>query len=296
MPPTKVAPRGAAPAPVTAVVPATLDSDALVALLGEAGMINKSSGGNFRRMSLRGSILVTDPGQPEEEQWPPAKHGPAMTVRIVKPPIYYNSFFLDVEEKNKAINPNRIGRPDLNGKFVKKYDDPAEQAADEWSNVEVYDDLMRATGQRGTFRADIQLQIIPESGQLTGEEPIYTLSLATSSALDWRGTRRNQTGGVVQEKNFILQLAELAQSQAIEAGKTSEEDLTMAVLNAMTALRLGGVVAEVYPIQTHQEKDPSISWTVVAFKPVYIEDVSATPALAAGESDDLTTNSDDLPF
>jgi hypothetical protein len=297
MAPTKTAPRGAAATPVTAVVPATLDNDELIKLLGETGMLSKSTGTGFHRMSLSSGVLVTDPGQPNEESWPPVKHGPTMTVQIVKPPVYYNAFFLSADEKNGAIDGARIGRPDLNGKFVKKYDDPAEQAADEWANVEAYEDLNRATNQRGAFRADIQLRIVPESGELTGEEPIYTLSLPGTSAIDWRGSSKNKTGGVVQEKNFIVQLGEFAQQKAIEAGATTPEELTRAVLEAMTALRLGGVVAEVYLIQTRSDRDPSITWTVVAFKPVYIETGENLAALTAGdETDDPSTNSDDLPF
>lgn len=294
--PSKTAPRGAVATPVAAVVPATLDNDELLKLLGDSGMLPSGGESTFRRMSLKGGSLVTDPGQPDEESWPPTKRGPTMTVRIVKPPIYYNAFFLDAEEKNGAVNPARIGRPDLNGKFVKKYDDPAEQTADEWSNVEVYEDLVRATGNKGQFKADIQLQILPEDGEFKGDEPIYTLTLSSSSAIDFRGTRQNPSGGVVQEKNFIVQLGELAQKQAIEAG-ASEEELPQAILNAMTALRLGGVVAEIYLIVTTSQRDPSISWTVIAFKPIYIETGTPQAALTAGDSEsDSEVDSNDIPF
>lgn len=288
--------RGPAGTPVTAVVPASLDHDELMAMLGQAGMLPPPSAGNFRRMSLTGGSLITDPGQPDEESWPPSKRGPTMTVRIVKPPVYYSAFFLATDEKNKAVDPRRIGRPDLEKRFVKKYDDPAEQAADEWSNVDVYDELCRITGNRGQFKADIQLQIVPESGQMTGDEPVYTLSMSTTSALDWRGTSKNPSGGVVQEKNFIVQLAELALAQAIEAGADKDEQ-ALAVVNAMTALRLGGVVADVYLIQTKSESDPSIVWTVIAFKPVHIELGDEQPALESGAvSNDAASDSDDLPF
>ena len=290
---TAIKPRGAAPAVSTAVVPATLSNEELMALLGQAGMTAKGGDSNFRRMSLKGGILITDPGQPDEESWPPTKRGPTMTVRIVKPPIYYNSFYLDEKEENGSIDARRIGRPDLNGKFVKKYDDPAEQAADGFSNVEVYEDLTTATGSRGSFKGDIQLQIVPESGELTGEEPVYTLSLSTTGALDFRGTSKNPAGGVAQEKNFIVQLAELAANKAAEDGV----DPSKAVLDAMTSLRLGGVVAEIYLRQT-SNKDGSQTWTVPCFVPVHIEPVSALPELESGntETGDDSGTSDDIPF
>ncbi len=292
---TRAPARGPAGTPVTAVVPASLDHDELMAMLGQAGMLPKPSEGNFRRMSLTSGSLVTDPGTPEEESWPPTKRGPTMTVRIVKPPIYYNAFFMAENEANGGINANRIGRPELNGRFAKKYDDPAEQAADDFSNLEAYEDLARVTGKRGAFKADIQLQIVPESGEMLGTEPIYTLALSTTSAMDFRGTSKNPSGGVVQEKNFIVQLAEFARAQAIEQG-LDKDGQTTAVLNAMTALRLGGVVAEIYLVLTSNE-DKSNTWTVVAFKPVHIELGEEQPALASGEvADDFVTTGDDIGF
>lgn len=282
----------------TAVIPASLSSDELLALLKQADMVPKGSDSNFRRMSLVSGSLVTDPGQPDEEKWPPTKRGPVMTVRIVKPPVYYSSFYLDEKEENGSIDARRIGRPDLNGKFVKKYDDPAEQSADEWSNVEVYDDLCKATGRRGSFKADIQLQIMPESGEFTGDEPIYTLSLSTTSALDFRGTTKNPEGGVAQEKNFIVQLAELAANQAVEAG-ADKTGVAQAVLSAMTSLRLGGVVAEIY-LTLQSNEDKSRTWTVVSFRPIHIEQITGETAPALNEGDPVAagpeTNSDDIPF
>lgn len=266
-----------------------------MALLGQAGMTPTGGEGSFRRMSLLGGTLVTDQGTPDEESWPPTKRGPTMVVRIVKPPIFYNSFYLNIKEENGAINPHLINRPDLDGKFVKKYDDPAEQAADEWANVDAFEDLARATGKRGSFKGDIQLQIVPDSGEMTGDEPIYTLSLSTTSAIDWRGSSRNPAGGVVQEKNFIVQLAEFALAEAVKNG-ADETGQAQAVLNAMTALRLGGVVAEIYLIQTANE-DKSRTWTVVAFKPIHVELGEDQQALPAGDIPvDNSVNPDDIPF
>ena len=286
----------AAKTPATAVVPARMDNTKLMALLGQAGMAPAASGGNFRRMQLSSGSLVTDSGQPDEETWPPTKRGPTMTVRIVKPPVYYSAFFCSEDEKNKSVDARRIGRADLNGKFIKKYDDPEEQAADEFSNVDAYEALRELTNSRGQFKADIQLQIVPDDGVMTGEEPVYTLSMSTTSALDFRGSSKNPAGGVVQEKNFIVQLAELAQEQAVEAGG-DETAQAQAVLNAMTALRLGLVVAEIYLIVAKSDSDESIKWTVVAFKPIHIDPLETTPALTDGEAiDDLTANGDDIPF
>ena len=282
----------------TAVVPATLSPEELQALLSQAGMTPTPSG-SFHRMSLKNGILITDPGQPNEESWPPARKGPTMTVRIVKPPVYYTQYFLDTREQNGALNPLRIGRPDLDKRFVKKYDNPEEQAADEWSNFEVWDEVVAAAKEAGIkakFVADIKLQILPDDGEFKGDEPVYTLTLSTTSALDFRGTSRNPSGGVVQEKNFITQLGELAVAQAIEGGETDKGQLSVAVLRAMTALEAGGVVAEIYLTQTSNPDNPSQTWTVVAFVPVFIGEAEQAPALTSGVDDTLSDDPDGIPF
>ena len=262
----------ARPAPSTAVVAQPLTSEDLLSLLQQTGMVSQG-GGEFHRMSLRSGMLVTDPDSPKEESWPPTDRGrgPAMRVRIVKPPVYYNQFFCSETEERGSFDARKIGRPELNGKFLKKYDDPAEQAADQYANLDGYEQVSQFLGSRGKFTADIQLQIVPDSGELTGEEPIYTLSLSTTAALDFRGTSKNPEGGVVQDKNFIIQLSEFAMKEALEANpKAQKADLAQAVLNAMTALRLGGVVADLF-IRQASSQDGSMNWAVPSFVPVFVD-------------------------
>lgn len=270
----------ARPAPSTAVVAQPLSSEDLMALLQQTGMVSQG-GGDFHRMSVRGGMLVTDPGSPSEEQWPPTDRGrgPAMRVRIVKPPVYYNQFYCNESEERGAFDARKIGREDLNGKFLKKYDDPAEQAADQYANLEGYEQVSAFLGSRGKFTADIAVQIVPDSGELTGEEPIYTLSLSTTAALDFRGTSKNPEGGVVQDKNFIVQLGEFAMKEVLASNPSAQKpDIAQAVLNAMTALRLGGVVADLY-IRQASSQDGSMTWAVPSFVPVFVD--SGTEALAA---------------
>lgn len=288
----------ARPAQPSAVVAQPLSNEEFMALLQQTGMIAHGGGGDFHRMSLRTGLLITDPGTPSEESWPPVKNGPTMRVRIVAPPKYYNAFFCSEDEKNGSFDARKIGRPDLNGKFLKKYDDPADQAADQYANLDGYEAVASALGKRGKFTADIELQIVPESGQLTGEEPIYTFSMPTTTALDFRGTINDPNGGIVQEKNFIVQLGEFAMKQAMEANPhATKTDLQKAVLEAMTALRLGGVVADIF-LMGASNADNSINWTVAAFVPVYI-DTSAdeTAALPDPTAVGPEQNGDDaLPF
>jgi hypothetical protein len=287
----------------TAVVPTSISADTIKELLQQSGMLSQATS-NFRRMRLDGGMLVTLDAQGEvEDMFPPkivkGEPQPSLTVRIVEPPVYYNAFWLgpEVDEKGRptgAVDPNRIGHPELAKSFSKKYDDPAKQAEDKGQSNEFYDELEQVTGKRGAFRADVQLQIVPDSGELTGEEPIFTLSLSASAALDWRGTRRNPTGGVVQDENFIVQLANFAVTQVIEAGGDDNAQKT-AVLNAMTALKLGGVVADIYLLRASND-DGSNTWTIPAFKPVHVEMPEApAPALSA-TTDAATESPDDIGF
>ena len=272
-------------APDKAVVPQAMGHDDLMALLGQTGQVAQAQS-DFHRMSLKAGVLETDDG----ETFYPTKTGPSLTVRIVKPPVYYNAFYLSADEKNGAIDAGRIGRADLNGRFVRKYDDPAEQAADTNPANDIYDDIADATKQRGSFKADLQVQIVPDDGNMTGEETTYTLTLSTTSVFEWRGSSREPGAGSVSDENFIVKLAKFAVQQAIEAG-ADETGQKTAVLNAMTALRVGNVIADVYLVKAYND-DKTRDWWVISFNPVHIEPVTEQPALAPGTPE----TSDDVPF
>lgn len=296
--------RKAAAASTAVAVVDTLSPAELMNALQQSGMVQPPST-TRRRMRLDGGVLVTlDANGEVEDMYPPkvvkGVPQPACTLRIVEPPVYYNVFWLGApkpgeQDRNGTFDASLIGHPEWNGRFVKKYDDPAEQANDQYADLPAYEAVAAASGTRGRFVADLQVQVVPETGEMTGEETIYTLTLSTSSALDWRGTRKAPEAGVAQEKNFIVQLGEFAVAKAIEAGASSKEELQLAVLNAMTALRLGGVVADVYLLR-QSNQDNSITWTVIAFKPVHIEMPEANAVLSSGAPAEDADNLDDIPF
>jgi len=274
--------RGTVPAD-KAVVAATLNHDELMKLLGGMGEVAQQ-GTEFHRMSLKAGVLTTDDG----EIYPPRNKAPSVTVRIVEPPVYYNAFFLSKDELNGAIDAGRVGRDDMNGRFCRKYDDPARQAADTNEANAIFDDIARETGQRGSFKADLKVQIVPEDGQMTGEETIYTLTLPTTSIFEWRGSSRDQTAGAVSDYNFIVKLAAKAAADASEAGG-DEDAQKVAVVNAMKALRLGGVIADVYLYLTANEAKTR-DWWIISFDPIHIESPDSLVALNAGDT------GDDVPF
>lgn len=273
-----------------AVVTQTLSRDELMALLGQTGEVAQP-GGEFHRLTLKAGVFETDDG----EMFPMRKDGPALTVLIVSPPVYYNALFLGPEvdergERTGSVDAARVGRGDLNGRFSRKYDDPNEQAKDANPANDIYDELSNLSGQRGSFKADIKVQIVPPDGQMTGEETVYTMSLSTTSVFEWRGSSKNPGGGSVSEDNFIVRLANKAMQDAVEAG-ADEAGQKVAVLNAMTSLRLGGVVADVYPLKAEEK---GRSWWVASFFPVHIEPVENLDAPALG--DGSAEEGGDVPF
>lgn len=258
-----------------ALVAATLSPTDLTSLLQDSGMLSRGS--EFHRMSLEGGKLVAgDDIYVFNERKPET---PAATVRIVKPPFYYNALWVD------DAMAHEVNRPDLSSRFVKKFDNPNDDSFNS-HDPETYDVLTKTLGVRGAFKGDILLQIVPPSGEMTGEEPIYTLTLPTTSVFEWRGSTRNPNGGSVSEFNFIYKLADFAMKQAADTGE-DETGQRSAVSAALTALRLGGVVADIR-LWTMKNDDGSRSWTVISFDPVHVEPADdSTPALTDGTDEDI---------
>lgn len=269
-----------------AVIPAVLSNDDLRALLGQTGEVAQG-GGDFHRMTLKGGILQTDDG----EMFPPRKDGPSLVVRIVSPPVYYNAFFLSEDEKDGGFDARRLGRGDLNGRFSRKYDDPAAQARDNNEANALYDQIENETGKRGNFKADMVVQIAPASGEFTGDETEYTLSLSTTSIFEWRGTSRDPFGGSVTDSNFITRLGTLARDNAAAAG-LDEAGQKKAILDALTALRMAGIIAEV-SILPQENDEHTRNWWVLSFNPIVIAPFEDAPALEAGPT---ASSGDDVPF
>jgi hypothetical protein len=287
-------------APGKALVAAQpLSNEDLMALLQQSGMVS-SGGTEYHRITILNGMLVSDPGTDKEEKYPPTDRGrgPAMRVRIVSAPVYYNQFFLSEDESRGGFDARKIGRGDLNGRSCRKYDDAAEQANDQYAHLDAYEQVSSyLTNERGSqypirgqFRADLQVQIMPDDGQFKGDETIYTLSLSTTGALDFRGTTKNPSGGVVQDKNFIVQLGEFAIAEAA----ANDKDPRLVVVQALEALRLGNVVADIYLMQSSNPENGNV-WTVPAFKPVFVDFDGEAPALTTGGAVNDTTT-DEIPF
>lgn len=289
---------------VAVATPTVLTPEELTQLLLANGSLAQPTS-DFRRMRLdNGSLITLAPSGDTESVFPPrsTRAGvpePSLTVQIVDPPRPYMAHFLGPEvnergEPTRAFDPTKIGRPDLMRSFTRRWDNADDQAADRNPANEVYDQVTALVGNRGSWKGDMKLRIAPEDGIFTGEEPVFTLSLSASSMLDWRGTSRDPMAGTVQELNFLVQLAQFAAAQAAEQGADADGQ-RLAALNAQQALRLGGVVADIYLLR--DKNDKGISWTVIAFKPVHVELPDANAALPEPTPEPVDPASDeDLPF
>lgn len=265
----------------------TLSSAELVALLQEAGWAEKPSGESLPRMSLSGNLLAT----PDGEQFiynPKHPEIPAVTVRIVKPPEEYNAFFLN------SKNADAMGRPDLANQFSKRYMQP-DATRKVWESDAAFDDIRARTdlyddygnALKASWKGDLQLQIVPDDGQLTGSEQVYILTLSTTSLIEFKGTGRAPSAGSVSEENFITKLANFAISKALETGTPPKK----AVLDAMTSLTLGGVVAE-GRILMGENKEKNQKWSVLSWTPIHIEPMQEGDQLLT--TGDLTANPDEV--
>lgn len=268
----------------TAVALPILDDNAITKALRQSGAIEESMGG--ARIRVDGSMFIAG-----EDMYPynPAKKEPAFVGRLVGPMVEYQALWFDADHAKYA------NRPDIQDKYCKSYfNEPTQNRKFSQDGTEcaecpfhpfVKDPVF---GKKCQWRGDLELQIVPESGKLEGNEPIWTLSFPTTSVIEFKGTKRDPVRGNVSQFNFMHKLARFASSQAATKG----EDQGQAILRAIESYHNGGVVAE-FRLLGNTSDDNARTWRVISLEPVYILDVQAAPAIEAG-----TDSSDygDLPF
>lgn len=280
-----------APSPTNAVAVATLTADEITALLQGAGVVDTANN-TFNRMKVDGSMFVAG-----DEVYPynPVKGEPAFIARIVAPPDQYQGFWFN--EKTATF----ANRPDMANRMCKSYYDVPNQARKFSENGASCDacpfNPFRPAPLEGEghcqWKGDLNLQILPPDGVLTGEETIWTLTLSMTGMIEWRGTRKNPSSGSASEFNFMHKLANFAVSQAAEWGVTPQE----AIATALTSYNLGGVAAE-FRLVRQQSDDKSRSWNVVSATPIYVEPLTedSAPAIEAGELGDEVIDGEAIPF
>lgn len=265
---------------MTTAVATTISQQDLNAALQNAGFASAPSerqariklDGNAFTLSDTGEMFAFNRNKPEV---------PAFTARIVKPLVDYMAIFID------EVVASGFGRADLAGTFSKKYSTPDPERR-LWPSDEVYDELSRADlvdkdnkPVKGSWKGDLYLQILPDSGNLTGDETVYVLTMPVTSVIEFRGSSRQPEAGSVSKFNFMQKLLQFA------IGGEGVTDQNKAINDALTAYALGGVVAE-FRIGRGENKEANRNWPVIIADPIHIEKMQqGDNLLGTGNDEDI---------
>lgn len=269
--------------------PVALTNEDFTAALKTAGFIESGGGGEFHRIKVDGTTFYAG-----DEMYisNPKTGAPAFLAQIVDSPIEYQANWFNED----GVLARALNRPEIAGKMCKShFEDPAQarEYAEDGTpcrscpiNPFIKKDLLpvEAKGFKCSWRGDLQLRILSDEGTLV-DETIWTISLPTTGMIEFKGTSRDAEKGHVGELNFMQKLVRLGAS-------LTPEQPSEGLMKALTALRLGGVIAEVRSVPV--QSPTGNRYNVVQLTPIQILDVTdANPALAAGTD---TTETDDLPF
>ena len=264
-------------------------ADDITAALQSAGAIDEETE-QIERVKLDGSTFVAT----DDNIWVsnPKTQEPAFVARIMGPPAQFQAFWFTPELAAQA------GRDDMAaGGFCKSYyDNPAEAREHGTNGASCRSCLFNPFGDsrpKCSWKGDIQFQVVPEDGTLTGEETVYTMTLSTTGMIQWKGTRKAPNAGSVTDKNFMFGLAELALQNSVEWGQQPQE----AIRTALNALNEGLVAASFRIVRATNENNGN-TWSVPVIEPVHIEvpSVEAAPAIEAGTEDPTAAPEDALGF
>jgi len=268
----------ATPTKAVAVVNEELSPADLTAFLQQSGWAPKPSGEALPRMKLNGNTIETPDGG--MYLYNPSKPKiPAFTARIVKPLDEYWAIYLS------EANAQAIGYPDLGNTFSKKYI-THEDGRKIWESDELFDQIKSTPGLVDNFgkplkpswKGDLLVQIVPDDGQMKGDETPYILSLSTTSVIEFKGASKSPEKGVVSDFNFMQKLCQYAMDSSEDR---SREALQRTITQALTSYTLGGVVAEVR-IMKAENKDMGTNWSVIVFDPVHVEPMFENDLLPDG--------------
>jgi hypothetical protein len=271
------------------------NEDAFTAALREAGFLSPASAGSdFHRVKLDGQNLTYE-GEVIGSYNAKTKE-PALYIRLAGEATEYQAAWIS---EALAI---AIDRPALAKKMCKShFNDPneARKMSDRGYSCDTcpIHPLMPKTDlppeadeKRCSWKADIDFYILEKQTDGTlkqVDETLYTMSLATTAVIEYKGSGGNKTPGAalkgsVSPENFKVQLAKLGMAKWGEKG----------ILMAKTYEAAGGVIAEVH-ILRGQSPDGSRSYPVVSLKPIDILEMEEAPALpdTSGAAED-----DEPPF
>jgi len=239
---------------------AALSPEEITAILAGAGAVDEEQE-EFFRIKTDGTNFISD-----DDIWMsnPKTGEAAFTARILGPPVQYQAKWFRPEDAEKA------DRPEMANRFCKSYyDNPQENREFGTNGASCRDCIFKPFGD-GSFKCgwkgDLQFQIIPPDGVMQGDEVVWTITFSATGMIEFRGTRKNRTGGSATEKNFMHRLAELSLQLAPEWGLEPEA----AVIAGLTSLAGGGVAAEFRIVRVTNETMGN-TWSVPTLTPIHIE-------------------------
>jgi hypothetical protein len=274
----------------TAVVPSTLSEADITAALRKHGLLEpEAPATGINRVTMNGLMFTFDDGTVATSN--PKTGAPAFLARLLDTPVEYQAAWL-TEPLARAI-----GRPEDANRFCKSHFD-VESEARKYSEsgadcnkcpigpfVPKDSIPLEADGRKCQWKADLSFQVV--TPEFTIDDPkVHTLTLSTTSIIEFKGVAKNPVAGSASDFNFMQKLARFGMA-------SDPENPTRGLANALTALRLGGVIVEVRAIPTWNA-DRSRSWSVASFTPVRIIDVAAADSPALPEVTGVSA--DDLPF
>lgn len=273
-------------APITAVSTVVMTNEDITAKLRELGFVESDQGSGVGRIKVDG--LAFNVGD-EMYISNPKTGAYAFQARILDVPAEYQGVWLTPELATI------IGRPEDTNTYCKsRFGVEGEDRKFSHSGADCNrcpigpyvrkDALPAGADTKCKWRGELSLQILDAQGQLS-DETVWTLDLPTTGMIEFKGIGREPQKGHIGEFNFTQLLARMG-------AESNPENPQQGFMRALTALRLGGVIAEVRSVPTQSENGGN-RYNVIQFKPVQILDVDApaegAPALESG-------NSDDLPF
>lgn len=220
---------------------------------------------SFNRIKVDGPNFIA-----EDNAWqtPVRGDGPALICRIVAAPEQYQAKWFTAAEAD------RVDRPSISESFCKsKFDVPsqAREYAEDGTSCRScpFNPFERGVQNKCSWKGDVRIQPFPEGDdpELTGEEPVYLLTLSTSAMFQWKGPSRDG------ETNFITELGRYAITNAQELygmTVTTREQAESIVSRALGALNMGMVAAELRAVKKTNEQ-LGREWYVPVFTPIHIE-------------------------
>lgn len=220
---------------------------------------------SFNRIKVDGPNFVA-----EDNAWqtPVRGDGPALIARIVAAPAQYQAKWFTAAEAE------RVDRPSISESFCKSHFDIPTQARETSEDGTScrgcpFNPFERGVPNKCSWKGDVRIQPFPEGDnpEITGEEPIYLLTLSTSAMFQWKGPSRDN------ETNFITELGRFAVQNAQDLygiTVTTQEQAKMVVNRALGSLNAGDVAAELRAVKKSNEA-LGREWYVPVFTPVHIE-------------------------